>query len=573
MRSASRSTKLLALLLSLFLVAAACGGDDEDGEEGQGGTGTTEADGGDEGEPEPGGTLVIGAEQEMECADWISSCAGASWGIWTLGGYTMPRVFDFDQESGEKVPSPLMASEPELEDDEDGGMTVTYEIAEEAVWSDGEPITSSDFKFTAESIRDGSDIYDKTGYTDITEVDDSDPKVAVVTWSEDFAGWEDLFGGFYGIYPSHILGELDEAGRNAAMKDGYEWSGGPWMLDEWVKGQEISLIPNDNYWGDKPHLERVVFRFVPETAAEIEAYRSGQVLAIYPQAQLELQELVDAPDTEFSVIDSLNYEALWLNTDKPPLDSKAVRQALAYATDRQAIVDALFKPVNPDIEPIDAFMTPANSKWYSEPFDKYSLDLAMVDELMEGDGWTKGSDGVWEKGGTKANLEISSTAGNARRERTEEILQEQWREAGFNLTINNTEAGTLFGEWGPQGVFQIALYAQVPPSTDPAICATFCSENIPTTENPSGQNWTRLESDLIDEPWRAVDSELDEDARAELVDQGHEALAEEVPGMPIDPFPDIFVYNSAKLNGPLQHNVVYGPFFNMHEWWCTGGTC
>jgi peptide/nickel transport system substrate-binding protein len=576
-RSTSRSAKLLALLLSLFLIAAACGGDDGgDGEEGQGGTNTTEADGGDEGEegePEPGGTLVLGAEQEPECVDWISSCAGASWGIWTLGAYTMPRAFDFDQETGEKVPSAVLASEPELEDDEEGGMTVTYEIAEEAVWSDGEPITSSDFRYTWEQVANGQDIYDKTGYELITDIDDSDPKVAVVEFGEDYAAWDDLFGGFYGIYPSHILGDLDEAGRNAAMKDGYDWSGGPWKLEEWAKGQEMRLIPNENYWGDQPHLERVVFRFIPETAAEIEAYKSGQVSAIYPQAQLELQELTNTPDTEFSVIDSLNYEALWFNVEKPPLDSKAVRQALAYATDRQAIVDALFKPVNPDIEPIDAFMTPANSKWYSEPFDKYDQDFDKVTELMEGDGWTKGSDGIWEKGGQKANLEISSTAGNARRERTEEILQQQWKEAGFNLTINNTEAGTLFGEWGPQGIFQIALYAQVPPSTDPGICSVFCSENVPTTENPAGNNWTRIRSDLIDEPWRAVDRELDEDARADLVDQGHEALAEEVPGLPVDPFPDIFVYNSAKLNGPLGHNVVYGPFHNMHLWWCTGGTC
>lgn len=570
MRDRRALARLFALLMALSLIAAACGGDDDD-DAAEGGDDPTETtEGAAEGEAEPGGVLVLGAEQEPECVDWISSCAGASWGIWTLGAYTMPRVHDFDQETGEQVPSPLMASAPTLEDDEAGGMTVTYEIAEEAVWSDGEPITSSDFKYTAEQIRDGEDIYDKTGYADITSVDDSDPKVAVVEFGTDFAAWKDLFGGFYGIYPSHILEGQD---RNAAMNDGYDWSGGPWKLEEWVKGSEIRLIPNENYWGQVPHLEQVVFRFVPDTAAEVEALTSGQVSAIYPQAQLELEPLRDLAGHEFSVIDSLNYEALWFNTDKPPLDSKAVRQALAYATDRQAIVDALFKPVNPEIEPIDGFITPANSKWYSDPFDVYQLDLAKVDELMTGDGWAKGDDGIWAKGGTKASVELNSTAGNARRERTGEILQAQWAEAGFDLVLNYTEAGTLFGEWGPQGIMVIGLYAQVPPSTDPGICSTFCSKNIPTTEAPNGQNWTRLESDAIDEPWLAADSELDEDARLELVNAGHAALADEVPGLPIDPFPDIFVYNSDKLNGPLGHNVVYGPFWNMNEWWCTGGEC
>jgi peptide/nickel transport system substrate-binding protein len=556
--------------MALSLVAAACGGDDDDDDPSSGGD-TTETTAGDAvGEPEPGGTLVLGAEQEPDCADWISSCAGASWGIWTMAAYTMPRVHDFDQDSGEQVISPLMAEDPVLDDTDGPGMTVTYTIAEEAVWSDGEPITSTDFKYTWDQIATGEDIYDKTGYEKITEIDDSDPKVAVVTFGEDFAPWKDLFGGFYGIFPSHILDGQD---RNAAMKDGYDWSGGPWMIDSWTKGQDVTLVPNEAYWGQVPYIEQVVFQFVPETAAEVEAYQSGQVAGIYPQAQLELEPLRDAPDTEFSVIDSLNYEALWFNTQKPPLDDLNVRKALAYATDRQAIVDALFKPVNPDIEPIQAFMTPANTQWYSDPFSIYTHDLDKVAESMEAAGYAKNGDGLWEKDGATAALELNSTAGNARRERTGEILQAQWTEAGFDLVLNFTEAGTLFGEWGPQGVFVIALYAQVPPSTDPGICSTFCSKNIPTTDAPNGQNWTRLTSEAIDEPWLAVDTTLDETERKALVDAGQEALAAELPGLPIDPFPDIFVYNTAKLNGPLGNNVVYGPFWNMNEWWCTGGEC
>jgi len=559
--------RLFALLMALSLIAAACGGDDDDSSSGGSNTtATTEA----QGKPEPGGTLVIGAEQEPDCADWISSCAGASWGIWTMGAYTMPRVFDFDQKSGDQVISPLMASDPKLDDKDGPGMTVTYEISPDAVWSDGEPITSTDFKYTWDQIKNGTDIYDQTGYKDISAVDDSDPSTAVVTFDKDYAGWHDLFGGFYGIYPSHILDGKD---RDAEMKDGYKWSGGPWMIDHWTKGQEVKLVPNPKYWGKKANLEAVVFKFVPETAAEVEAYKSGQVSAIYPQAQLELEPLRSAPDTEFSVIDSLNYEALWFNTQKAPLDDVNVRKALAYATDRQAIVDALFKPVNPDIEPIQSFMTPANSKWYSDPFSTYTHDLDKVASSMEASGYAKGSDGIWAKGGKKATIELNSTAGNARRERTGEILQSQWKEAGFDLKLNYTEAGTLFGEWGPQGIMVIGLYAQVPPSTDPGICSTFCSENIPTTAAPNGQNWTRLKSDAIDKPWHDVDTTLDESARKDLVDAGQKALADELPGLPIDPFPDIFVYNTAKLNGPLGNNVVYGPFWNMNEWWCTGGEC
>jgi peptide/nickel transport system substrate-binding protein len=551
---------LLTLLAALSLVAAACGNNG-----GGDGKATTTTEGA---KAVKGGTLVLGAEQEPDCADWISSCAGASWGTYTMGAQTMPRAFDLTPDA-KTVPSSLLAGEPKLESGPP--QKITYKINPKAVWSDGQPITSSDFKYTWDQIKNGSDIYDKTGYKDIASVDDSDPKTVVVTFTTPYAGWHDLFGGFYGVYPKHLLEGKD---RNAEMKDGYKWSGGPWMIDHWTKGQEVALIPNPNYWGSKPNLDKAVFKFITDTAAESQAYKTGQIAMFYPQAQLELTQLFTLPNTKHDVNTSLSYEALWFNTAKDPLTDANVRQALAYATDRDAIVNSLFGPVQPGIKAINGFMTPGNKQWYtSEPFKKYKKDLTKVDELMKAAGYTKGADGMWAKGGKPATLAISTTAGNKRRELTEQLLQSQWKEAGFNLTTNNTKAGTLFGEWGPQGVFQIALYAQVPPSTDPGICSTFCSENIPTTANPSGQNWTRLASPAIDTPWKQVDKELDETKRKDLVEQGQKSLADALPGLPIDPFPDVLIYNSAKLNGPIGHNFAFGPFVNMNLWWCTGGNC
>jgi len=294
---------------------------------------------------------------------------------------------------------------------------------------------------------------------------------------------------------------------------------------------------------------------------------------MYPQAQLELEPLKTAADTEFSAGKTLSFEALWFNTDKAPLNDVHVRTALAYATDRKAIVDALFKPVDPKIEPIQAFMTPANAKWYSDPFAMYTRDLDKVAEHMKEGGWAKGSDGIWAKGGQKASLELNSTAGNARRERTGEILQSQWKEAGFDLKLNYTEAGTIFGEWLPQGNFFMGLYAQTPFSTDPSICSLFCSENIPTPQNQAGINYTRLKSDNIDKAWKAVQTTLDENQRKQLVDEGQQALADELPGLPLDPLENILVYNTAKIHGAGGSNVVYGPFADLHKWWCTGGSC
>src|SRR4029079_8569211 len=99
------------------------------------------------------------------------------------------------------------------------------------------------------------DVYDTTGYEDIAQVDTSDPKVAVVTFTQPFAGWRDLFGGFYFLLPSHLL---QGKNRHTMMKDGYAFSGGPWKLDGgatgWKKGRSLTLVPNEAYWGTHPQI-------------------------------------------------------------------------------------------------------------------------------------------------------------------------------------------------------------------------------------------------------------------------------------------------------------------------------
>ena len=155
---------------------------------------------------------------------------------------------------------------------------VTYNITPVAEWSDGVPITCADFQYTADQIMNGSDIYDTSGYTDIDKVSCPTPKTVVVTYKKGktYAGWHQLFASGYGVLPSHLLKGKD---RDKAMKNGYTWSGGPWFA-KWNKGDSIVLTPNPNYWGPKAHLDRVVFKFEPDTAAEFQAFKSHQVDAI-----------------------------------------------------------------------------------------------------------------------------------------------------------------------------------------------------------------------------------------------------------------------------------------------------
>lgn len=511
------------------------------------------------------GTIRIAAEEEPACADWIGTCSGSAWGNWALGNLTMPQATNVDPE-GSYVPGDMLVDFPTLEPGPP--MKVTYRIKPEAVWSDGEPITSEDFEYTWDQIVNGNDIYDTTGYVNIESIDTSDPQVAVATFSEPFAGWRDLFAGFYFVLPSHIL---EGKNRNKTMKDGYAFSGAPWKLDGgksgWKKGKTITLVPNDAYWGVKPTISKVIFQIIPESSSELEAVKTGQVVAAYPlPIDGALDQLDEASNLSYSVSYGNQFEGFWVNADAFPLDSQAVRQAVMYATDRQAIVDAILKPAIREGRVLQSFVVPTFREFYEPSFEVYAPDQSKVDELMTGDGWEKNSSGIWERDGKTASFTVNSTAGNESRELTEQLWQSQLQQAGFELEIKNLDADVLFGQRLPKGQYDVGLYASVG-TPDPGQCLIFCSENIPSKQNKqAGQNWTRTNDPTIDETWSTVDTTLDQATRVAAARAGQEALADYVASIPLFQTPTIFIYDHDRLGGNLQDNTVMGPFFTMNEW-------
>ncbi len=520
-----------------------------------------------------GGTLLIAAEQELATANWISSAAGSSWGVWTLGTQTLPQAFDVTSD-GEYTPGGVLAGEPELSPGPP--QVVTYRINPAAVWSDGQPITSADFEYLWKQISTGKDIYDSTGYTSIASIDTTDPKTAVVTFKEPYAAWKDLFGGFYFLVPSHLL---EGKNLNAAMKDGYAFSGGPWKLAGgkagWKKGKSITLVPNDAYWGTKPTIKKVVFQFIVESAAETQAVKTGQVTAAYPQPQEGiLDEFDQNSDLTYLFKPGNEYEAFWINAKNPPLDSQAVRSAIMYATDRQAIVDATLKPGVREGEVLQGFVLPTFPAFYTPAFADAgytkTANLDKVNEVMTGDGWAKNGDGIWEKSGQAAAFSIQTTAGNEARELSEQLWQSQLQTAGFDLTIDNKSPDVLFGVNGPKGKFEVAEYATVG-TPDPGVCILFCSANIPTKKNGFvGQNWTRTDNGDVDTTCTAVDNTLDETARTAASKQCQDALAADVSSIPLYQKGNVFVWDKTKISGPLAVNAQLGPFYNMNLWTYSG---
>ena len=160
----------------------------------------------------------------------------------------------------------------------------------------------------------------------------------------------------------------------------------------------VTLTPNENYWGTQPTIPQVVIQFIEDTSAQIQALKAKEVSAANPQPQLELgAQLGDDPDLQVDVnVKTTFLEALWINMAEAPWDDKVVRQALAYAIDRDAVVGALFGDFGVDVAS-QSLIQPAAELYVTDAFASYTRDLEKVDELMTGAGWEKNSDGFWEK--------------------------------------------------------------------------------------------------------------------------------------------------------------------------------
>ena len=547
-----------------------------------------------------GGDITVAAEGEPGCMDWISTCAGSSWGIWTVETNTMPRAYDFTTNDVYK-PSILLTGEADVQSSSE--QVITYRLNPKAVWSDGQPITAHDFKYTWDQIAHGPNVLETTGYRNIVSVDDADPRTPVVTLAQPFADWKKLFGGAYGLLPSHLLEGHD---RNAAMKDGYNWSGGPWALAPggWTRTQSIKLVPNPNYWGKKPDLASVTFKVIPDAAAELQAFTAGEVLAAYPQAQPATASFRSVPGTSFGVVTGLDLEALWLNVGQAPFTTKAVRQAVAYSLDRAAIANLLFANLLPGVPPNQAFLTAANVKFYTQSFAKYRQDLTLTTQLMVGEGWGKGADGVWAKQLLKATFELKYPAESERAQLAAGMVAAQLKTAGFLATATPVASATLFGHDLAAGNFVAAIYPKdrrrypggapgsvtagsggggsgpvgigMPGSdglvdNDPGQCRLFCSANIPTAANLlAGANYSRVNDPSLDRTLVDLDTKLDENARIDLAGQVADSLAELVPAIPIAPVPDIVVVNTNKIGvegGTFSHNLAYGPYAYLNGWY------
>ena len=584
---------LWGLLAVLALLAGACG-DSGDGAGSAGDPAGSQdaADGADSPESgsetpgaaealeRPGGEIVLAVEQWPECLNPLTSCANAAWLSWSVLVHILPRLMEFDVNNNIGA-SPVLLEAPTVDNggavlNDDGTLTITYRLNGEARWSDGTPITSTDVWFTWRARIDTEGSLNTIGYDLITDVGHDDPHTAIVTFSEAYASWRELFGGLDGILPAHAFdGETDISGH---WNDSIPISGGPWRQESWSQEQHI-LVPNENYWvPDRvPLVDRVVMVPREDTDTEIVALQTGEAMAAFPQPFPGAKERLAPPLTFVSGAGTF-IEGLWINQIAPDRYfeiTKSVRQALAYALDRERIAEVALGPIIDDPVVLQcAGWNPAFGDWCADDFARYRQDMDAVERLLTAEGWTRPDpDGLWvNEEGVELVLQWNTVAGNKRREDVQALVAEMTRPFGIGFQIINYDPGELFQNRLPAMNFgPVALFANST-TPDPTVTAHYDIDGIPSEANGfSGQNFTAYASQQASDLAFAIDAEIDEAARLELVRELGVLLAEDVPWIPLYVLPNLLAWNPEALDGPGGWvSSVYGGFYDMYDWTVIG---
>jgi peptide/nickel transport system substrate-binding protein len=513
--------------------------------------------------PVRGGTAVVATEQGPPCLNTLAGACNSSAAVWMtentlLGAYHVTPDLTYE---------PMLVERTEIVHHPSARhpFSVTYHVRPDAVWSDGVPVSSDDFIFTADVMRNPADnVADRTGYDAIAEAVKVDDKTVTFSFDRPFAAWKTLFAP---VLPEHVLAGTN---FNTAFADGVAdpvthapIGDGPYLVASFVPGQSLTLVRNPRWWGaHAPYLDSVVLRFPNDIASEVAAVTSGDADLIVPSGGAQLMPLTTTPGVVLDQAPGLFQEHLDFHVasaTQPLLGQAWFRQAVAYAIDRPAVARAVWGALSPDIQPLQSLVSFAGQRDYTPDFSVYAYDPAQVAALMTAHNCVRGADAIWSCGGMRASIGITVNTAQGVRLEEEALMQAEARSAGIELVAQNLPPGVIFGPAGiPGGFYDSAVYAWVV-GPDPS-----WSDNIYRCGGTS--NYLGYCSAAVTSLLDASLQEPNANKRTNDLTDADALLAQDVPSIPLFQRPAFVAYRTT-LHGIVNEVSVEGPFWNLADWW------
>jgi len=526
-----------------------------------------------------GGTIVVSAAEEPDSANPLFAdravdfvIVDAIWGGPVVSGADLRWYAD------ELTEVPTLQNGDVSPD----GLTVTLHLRHDLRWSDGQPLTSADYRYGWQVLVDpASGGGDSEGYRQIVAVTTPDPYTVVLHYAQPF--------GPYLRYlpfplPQHAWGGIadrDLAGVDHVRVDP-DVTDGPYRI--WSHtGQTYTLVANPYYHSTTfhgPFLDTLVIRGYDGVDGLIAAVRAGQTDIGLGYTIADLARLEDLPaGVHVRVSPALAVEHLGFNMSNRLFQGDSgyhVRKAIAEAVDRCTIVRAVSggsdcqRYLANTIEPAPAFDTAAV---VPPPFD---LNAARAD--MQAAGYIWHPDGSWvdRNGRPFPVLQFVTTADTASSVLAAQILQRQLKVLGIRVQLHFYRASELFGSYTDGGIlargrYDLAEFAYTGAPDPDGWYAVFVSAQIPSAQSPSGGNDAYINDEEIDH-----DLDIGRDTQAlikriQYYQDFQQRLIRQVYVIPLYMLPNIATVNGAVANyhaNPAASRFnEWGNAWNCADWW------
>lgn len=326
------------------------------------------------------------------------------------------------------------------------GLKITFHLNPKARFSDGKPLTAADVVFTYETIKNPRiDAHrSATYFKDCEAVERVDSHTVRFVWKKRYFKSLEVSGTFP-VLPKHIYAFKDPEKFNEIRKKLI--GSGHYLFDHWDTGQELVLVRNERYWGKKPSIKRIVYKFIAEEQAAVQALRSGNVdfISLSPEWYKKLKKgsgkknyrlyRYSAPGNGYAYI-------AW-NNARAPFTDRRVRMAMTYLIWRPQIVKSILLDMATVIT--GPFWT--QSPQYDKSIKPWPFDRAKALALLAKAGWKDhDGDGWLDRKGKRLSFEFSIVAGNQQTREIARMLKGEFRRVGIEMNTRAYEWSVFVGK-------------------------------------------------------------------------------------------------------------------------------
>lgn len=388
--------------------------------------------------------------------------------------------------------------------------SVTVTLKDGLKWSDGEPITADDVVFSYNAQADK-----KSGNADPLWIGDSpvkteavDQKTVKFTLPTASAAAVASVPTVTWIIPKHVYGKVTDF--SVSQLDPIAVGSGPYKLEEYKKGEYLTFVRNDNYYGEKAKVGRIVFRIISNGATIKTALQTGEIDAANI-APGDVEGLKSAPVNTYTYSEGrVGY--IGFNTQKNLKDVR-VRQALSYAIDRTAIANAAY--LGPQYYKLAYTILPPANPFATENVNKYERNVDKAKQLLQ------------EAGVTNPTVNFAYNGSSAAQTAQATVIQQQAKEAGFNVNLEAGDSSAIQAELDKGGDSKYdAFIGGYIMSIDP-------DSYKQLYESTASANFFGYKSEKVDQLFKQGVAETDNAKRKAIYDQLQQQIAEDAPVYPV----------------------------------------